>query len=314
MIPVFNAEKHLEEAVQSVVSQRDDGVLEIILVEDGSLDASLELAKRLCKEEPELIRLIRHREGKNLGAGASRNRGIKECKGEYVCFLDADDYWLPGRLEGALSILTTRPEVDGVYDQTKVMLETEQEKARFLGQGDVIKGEDAPLEEFFEAYLNGRVGWHTLGIVIRRSVFDRVGYFDESLRLRQDGQLWFRMAAMLHLCRSPLDRPVAVYRRHGKNRFNPNQRYVDTEKFRASEFQVWESLFLWFKEKEIRDHRWELFFRAYLRGLGRIAHLSLAWQRVREEGKSWLFLHALRTYFPGPRRTLRYLRYFFGKQ
>ena len=309
VIPVYNAEKFLEEAVESVVSQREDGLLEVILVEDGSQDDSLEVADNLCAKHPELCRLVRHDAGKNLGAGASRNKGIKESKGQYVCFLDADDYWLPGRLTSALSILSSSPEIDGVYDETRVELETEEEKARFSGRGERVKGDEVNHEQFFRAFLEGRVGWDTLGIMVRRTAFDKVGYFDESLRLRQDGQLWFRMAALLRLTRSSLGRAVAVYRRHGKNRFNPHQRYKDPAGFYKSEFEVWESLYRWFKEKEITDDRWELFFRAYLRGLGQIGYLGRALQRARDEGRSTLFWHALRTYFPGPRRIMRYLRY-----
>ena len=309
VIPVYNAEKHLEAAVQSVLAQEDDGILEIILIEDGSTDDSLEVADSLCAKHRDICRLLRHDEGKNLGAGASRNKGIKESKGEYICFLDADDYWLKERLKGALPLLSSSPEIDGVYDQTRVELETNEEKARFSGRGETVKGEQVPHKEFFAAYLNGRVGWDTLGIVLRRKAFDKVGLFDESLRLRQDGQLWFRMAAVLHLARSPLGRPVAVYRRHGKNRFNPHQRYTDPVAFCESEFQVWESLFKWFKEKEIDDNRWELFFRAYLRGLGKIGYLEKAWQKVKQERCISLYWHTLRTYVPGPRRLLRYLRY-----
>ena len=308
VIPVYNAEKHLEAAVQSVLAQKED-ILEIILIEDGSTDDSLEVADALCKNNPDICRLLRHAEGQNRGAGASRNKGIKESKGQYICFLDADDYWLKERLSGALPLLSSSPELDGVYDQTRVELETDEERARFSGRGKTVKGEQVLPEELFAAFLKGRVGWDTLGIVLRREAFAKVGFFDESLRLRQDGQLWFRMAAMLNLSQSPLGRPVAVYRRHGKNRFNPHQRYTDPVAFCESEFQVWESLFTWFKEKEIKDNRWELFIRAYLRGLGKIGYLGKAWQKVKQEGRTSLYWHTLRTYVPGPRRILRYLRY-----
>ncbi len=314
VIPVYNAEKFLEEAVASVIAQKDDGVMEIILVEDCSTDNSLKVAEEICTKNSDLCRLLRHEGGQNKGAGASRNLGIKNSKGEYVCFLDADDYWLPGRLKGALQLLSSTPEIDGVYDQTRMELETEGEKARFSGRGETVKGDEVQREQFFAAYLNGQVGWDTLGIVVRRSAFDKVGRFNEKLRLRQDGQLWFRMAAILNLVRSPLGRPVAVYRRHGGNRFNPHQRYSDPKSFSESEFQVWESLFHWFKEKGIKDQRWELFFRAYLRGLGKIGYLSSAWQRAREEKRTTLFWHAMRTYLPGPRRILRYLRYLANRQ
>jgi len=93
IIPAYNAEPFISEAISSVLCQTEQRI-EIIIINDGSVDNTLSIAKRF--KDPR----IRLEENKyNMGASYSRNKGIKLAKGEYVAFLDADDYYLPNRLE-----------------------------------------------------------------------------------------------------------------------------------------------------------------------------------------------------------------------
>lgn len=87
IVPVYNAEEYLKNCIMSVVRQTY-GNWELILVDDGSSDGSLSIAD-LAAEKDERIRVIHQ---KNAGPGAARNRGIKEASGDYVVFLDSDDY------------------------------------------------------------------------------------------------------------------------------------------------------------------------------------------------------------------------------
>ncbi len=87
IVPVYNAEEYLKNCIMSVVRQTYDN-WELILVDDGSSDGSLSIAD-LAAEKDERIRVIHQ---KNAGPGAARNRGIKEALGDYVVFLDSDDY------------------------------------------------------------------------------------------------------------------------------------------------------------------------------------------------------------------------------
>lgn len=96
IIPVYNAAKHLEQCVRSVMNQTLEQI-EIICVDDGSSDDSLSILKRLADEDPRIVVL----EQKNAGAGAARNRGLEIAEGEYLSFLDADDFFKPDMLEKA---------------------------------------------------------------------------------------------------------------------------------------------------------------------------------------------------------------------
>ena len=98
IIPVFNAEKFIRKAVESVLDQSETG--EILLIEDTSPDNSLKICQEL-EEKHDRVRLLRHDDLLNHGAGATRNLGIRNAKFDYVAFLDADDFYLKGRFINA---------------------------------------------------------------------------------------------------------------------------------------------------------------------------------------------------------------------
>ncbi|MFV9691842.1 MAG: glycosyltransferase family 2 protein, partial [Desulfobacteria bacterium] len=112
IIPVYNAEKYVRNAIESALQQPETG--EILLVEDNSPDNCLQICRDLEKKH-EIVELLRHPDGRNHGAGASRNLGIKNAKFDYISFLDADDYYLPGRFEAARRLFEKYHDIDGVY-------------------------------------------------------------------------------------------------------------------------------------------------------------------------------------------------------
>jgi glycosyltransferase involved in cell wall biosynthesis len=105
----YNEERFLEEAVASVMAQ-DHTDWELFLVDDGSTDKSTSLAKKLASHN-EKIFYIEHEGHTNKGLSASRNLGIRNTTGNYIAFIDADDVWLPGKLQQQLSIFNQHPEV-----------------------------------------------------------------------------------------------------------------------------------------------------------------------------------------------------------
>ena len=119
VITIFlNAEKFIEEAIDSVLAQ-SYGEWELLLVDDGSTDGSTQTALRYAKQHPGKVRYLQHVGHDNRGISASQNLGIKEAKGEYIAFLDADDVWVPKKLEEQVSILDTHPEAAMVYGRTQ---------------------------------------------------------------------------------------------------------------------------------------------------------------------------------------------------
>ena len=100
VIPVFNAERFLAQAVQSVIDQTM-GDWELILVDDGSTDQSTELAEHFAACDPR-IRLLRN--PVNVGVSETRNRGVRAARGQFIALLDSDDRWHPEKLEKQLAL------------------------------------------------------------------------------------------------------------------------------------------------------------------------------------------------------------------
>ena len=112
IIPVYNSDLYIQKAIESVLLQPED--IEIIIVDDGSSDESLSICKNIAKENEKII-IIQHHDKKNHGRSASRNLGIMNAKGNYIAFLDADDFYLPNRFTKAIEILK-KDSIDGVYN------------------------------------------------------------------------------------------------------------------------------------------------------------------------------------------------------
>lgn len=114
IIPFFNAEKYLNETIDSVLAQTYDA-WELLLVDDGSTDGSSAIARSYAERAPAKVRYIEHDGHKNRGVCASRNVGIREARGEYIALLDADDLWFPHKLARQVDIMETQPEAGMVF-------------------------------------------------------------------------------------------------------------------------------------------------------------------------------------------------------
>lgn len=108
IIPVYNASALLPRCLDSIFTQQADHTLEVILIDDGSTDNSVELIETRPEKGIVLIRQA------NAGPAAARNKGIEAARGKYLAFLDADDYWLPGFLDRTSNFLDTFPEAIAV--------------------------------------------------------------------------------------------------------------------------------------------------------------------------------------------------------
>jgi len=109
IIIFFNEGRFLEEAIDSVFAQSYDN-WELLLIDDGSTDHSTMIAQRYSAQYPEKVRYLEHEGHQNLGMSSSRNLGIRNAKGKYICYLDGDDIWLPNFLEIQVSILESQPQ------------------------------------------------------------------------------------------------------------------------------------------------------------------------------------------------------------
>ncbi len=243
IIPVYQAERFLEAAVASVLDQ--PVALELILVEDGSRDGSAELCRRLAEGRAN-VRVLRHPDGVNRGAGASRNLGLEHARGRYVAFLDADDRYLPGRFARDLALLEADPAVDGVYGVVGVEAHPDagERGARTTHTG-VAAGVDP--EDLFEAMgpIGKRGHIHLDALTLRRDLVARIGLFPTDLELSQDTHFILRAALLGRLVGDGGGAPVALRGVHADNRIQ------DRAKLMRLRPALFGSLFGWACERRV---------------------------------------------------------------
>lgn len=244
VIPVYNAQAYVRQAVESALAQPETG--EVLLIEDASPDNSLVVCQALAAEHEKVI-LYRHPGGTNRGAGASRNLGIQHARYDYIAFLDADDFFLPDRFTVARKIFAANPTVDGVYEAVGIHFETEEAEAYWYKRSNrvlVTMSQRVPPEDFFAAQGPiGDLGYVlTDGWVVKRTIFERTGLFDESLPLHQDTVMYVKFAAMGRMVPGRLTEPVAKYRLHENNR-NPTRR--SAENIYTNHALMWSTLWRW---------------------------------------------------------------------
>lgn len=195
IIPLYNKESYVERALLSVLAQTYDDY-EIIVVDDGSTDGSTDIVRQLIGNNFHLIQLQKKSRlsfvrQQNSGAGVARNNGAKISKGDYLCFLDADDWWSDGFLAGINGIINDFPEA-GAYGT-----------AYYYYKNAYARTLDYALPEGFKAgYINYcrcyadsmQMPLWTGAVAIPRLVFDEVGGFSENLSLGEDFYLWIHIA------------------------------------------------------------------------------------------------------------------------
>ena len=265
--PVYNAETTIARAVDSAASL--DEVGEIILVDDSGPDNSFHLCVELEKKH-RTVRLIRHPDRRNHGAGASRNLGIRNARYPFIAFLDADDYYLPNRFSRDRQILSSDGKIDGVYGATGIDYKDETSRQRFHEAGysyqefTSLSGPVSPEELFavlFHQHSEVKGEFTTAAITVRKKLIERVGGFHADLRLQQDTHLWKRLAAYGRLAPGILDHPIAVRGVHEHNRMTDQ-----SEQARFRELW-WDSLHHEFRKEPLTPDKQAIFRKAYTRQL-----------------------------------------------
>lgn len=223
IIPVYNAGRFIAGTVRSALAFPE--VREVVLVEDGSPDDSLVACQALVGTDPR-IRLFRHPDGGNHGAGASRNLGFRMSTCPYVVFLDADDRFLPERFDRERTIFRDHPDADGVYGATGTEYHDPEARERFLAQFPTDElstvRQVVPPDRLFHGLLGGIPGFGYFcndALTVKRSAVERLGVpFPEHLRLHQDTSFTLRLAHGARLYAGEVGRPVVVRGVHVANR------------------------------------------------------------------------------------------------
>jgi glycosyltransferase involved in cell wall biosynthesis len=180
IIPTYNSARYIEEALESVFEQTFQD-FEIIVVDDGSSDETREILKKYGDRVKYLFQ-------ENSGPAGARNRGISNARGKYIAFLDADDLWLPTKLEKQLSLFRQRAHLGMVttgacsFDE-KGVYGFSANKRKTLMMGNIARN----------IFLRSNLGTPT--VMARKEVFDNIGLFEENIRQAEDDNMWIRIAA-----------------------------------------------------------------------------------------------------------------------
>lgn len=223
ILPVYNGKKFLSEAIESVIAQTYSD-WEIIAVNDGSTDASLEILRKYEQQLPSKINVINQ---ENYGISIARNRAIASAKGEYIAFLDCDDLWLPNKLKKQVDFLDSNSEIGLLYSDCYVLDSNSNMKE------DIYSLRTKPRKgNIFHILLyNNFIPTST--VIVRRGVLKEIGLFNPRYKISQDYDLWLRIAETYPV--DFLNEPLAKYRfRH--EGISRNVELMVNEDFQILEF------------------------------------------------------------------------------
>ncbi len=220
IMPAYNAAAYIAQSIDSVLEQ-SHRALELIVVDDGSLDATAAIVELYRRADPR-VQLVRI---PNSGKPSiARNTGIALATGDYLSFLDSDDYWHPERLALAVAGMQAHPEwIASFHDLEMVDVAGRQLGPTYLQNGRFLQAADRylrPLDgrwydcnERFFVFMSLRFGAvHTLSILIDRRQAGAELRFDENYVICEDTDLWLRLALRGRF--GYLDRTLGAYRQH----------------------------------------------------------------------------------------------------
>jgi len=201
VIPCYNRDRYLAEAIESVLGQTYPAI-ELIVIDDGSSDRSGEIAQSYP---------LKYRYQSNRGIGAARNAGIAIATGEFLAFLDSDDIWVKDKLATQMAVFIDNPDTEAVFGYAQNFYSPELDQ-NFRNR---IRCPQQPIA----AYLPS-------SMLIKRSAFLRIGLFDEKSKMVAD--LGWYIAAMEHQLQRIIILDVVYYRRlHESNNGITKRQYAN---------------------------------------------------------------------------------------
>ena len=237
IIPVYNGEPFIEKAIRSALHQVE--IAEVIVVNDGSTDGTHAILT-LLQNENQKVKVFQHPNHENKGRSATRNLGLQNATGNYIAFLDADDYYLPNRFINDFKLFGSNNAIDGVYNAIgayyyeNVTINTDEN----LCLSTV--SEKISYKNLFNELLAGKKGhFSIIGLTIKRTVFDKVGFFNEKLAVAEDTELIWKMALSSRLEAGIIDKAVAMRGIHNNNVFYRRDLYEQDD------LRLYESMYEW---------------------------------------------------------------------
>jgi glycosyltransferase involved in cell wall biosynthesis len=216
----LNAQPFLRDAIESALAQTYCD-WELLLVDDGSTDGSTELAKEYAHRYSGKIQYLHHYGHETRGMSASRNRGVREARGEYVAFLDADDVWVPHKLEEQVMLMDEHSEAAMCFGPTLVWHSWGENSDPASSDWYLVS--TSPADRLIEApSLLVRLledEWTcpcTCSVLVRRDVFGKIGAFEEEFRGQMEDMVFYSKV-FLQLPVFVSSRCWGWYRQHANN-------------------------------------------------------------------------------------------------
>jgi glycosyltransferase involved in cell wall biosynthesis len=201
IIPALNAANVIVETLESLRAQTFQD-FEAIIVDDGSTDATAEIARRFCESDPRFL-LFQQSHG---GTAVARNTAIEKSRGEWMAFLDADDVWLPQKLERQMTLSAEDPRVNFLFSNYYFWdVQRDSSTVYYRDHRPLPDGNALRQLIFGDVY-------RTSTVMVRRQTLLDVGLFDPALKFCQDWDLWLRIARR-GICAKGLRQPLVRYRR-----------------------------------------------------------------------------------------------------
>ena len=224
IIPLYNKENFIENTLNSVLNQNFND-FEVIIVNDGSTDKS---EKKIQQFNDVRIKYIRQ---ENQGVSVARNLGISMATSNFITFIDADDYWFPEFLQEMFNNINQFQEQKVFSGATEV----ETSMGKFSSQYSIEKSKECQVVNYFDASINTTVIC-TSCAVFHKSVFEKVGNFDNNIKIGEDTDLWIRIGLVYPVVFSSkiLARYVFDENSLSKKKMNRNEK-LNFDKFLAIE-------------------------------------------------------------------------------
>ncbi len=186
VIPLYNKEKYIKRAIDSILNQTIES-FELIIVDDGSMDSSAEVVKTFSDNRIKLI------SKENEGVSVARNTGILNARSEYIAFLDADDEWLPDFLETIQKLIYDFP-LAGVYVTSTLWENKKGDLVPIVFSTLPVPPWQGEVSNLFKIIANDTSLVTSSSVCIKRSVFEKVGMFPVGIKRGEDLDTWIRIS------------------------------------------------------------------------------------------------------------------------
>lgn len=222
IIPAYNCAKYISEALYSLQAQ-SISEWEAIVIDDGSTDNTADIVLKIATQDPRICLFRQQASGK---PSLARNAGLKKATGDFICFLDADDYYAPNKFERCLSVITTHPEtglifhdINYVNENREILPNSYLDRCNFRTNAEKILVFTKPNEYHCDSRLYFFISTSNASTILPSSVFMRRKnniFFSDELLVGEDLDLWLRLLSenMLFIF---VDEILAYYRQHNNN-------------------------------------------------------------------------------------------------